>query len=475
VSEVKIAKLFASTSLGNGIESVRIDMGINTAATATLQMGVNTEKIVIEPLASEILDDIRKHQQKRLEGVTTPDVSVFVDDGLDGKFNMTGFLASPVLEISDGNIGYQANILDKASILDGLDLSFYNVAVDVPRQKEKPEDLPEPTGDVCKLLLDITNLLVGKYGLALSNEIDPVKKKIIQMRHELNNDGPLKVWREILQKSKVQHNSWTELIGMHKNSGKHISEKVVTMLCMKSSGFWNIVNQLMSAFQMFYRPDPNGDGYGEFVNNKDKVEGTSGNLELDIVNLNVRDGSARILQVGGVIMEAGSATVFRPDERTSATPACAGCFPETIKKGYVHNEIPPIWLVDANGLAIMGSEKDQKKTTPPGNDSPNLSLSDYVSRREEGVKYLEETENARSNVMSELCEYMFNELQLADSVLSARIPLNLKVKIGSRQSIRLGDAGTVEGFVSAVAHSIDLRQGKELDSFSQVTITHVKY
>ena len=68
MSEVKIAKLFASTSLGNGIESVRIDMGINTVATATLQMGVNTEKIVIEPLASEILDDIRKHQQKRLEG-----------------------------------------------------------------------------------------------------------------------------------------------------------------------------------------------------------------------------------------------------------------------------------------------------------------------------------------------------------------------------------------------------------------------
>jgi hypothetical protein len=476
MSNARIAKLNASTSLGKGIECVQISISINSSATATLQMGVDTGGVVIEPLASEILDEIRSHQQKRLGGVAKPDVSVFVDDDIHGTFNMTGFLASPVLEISKGNIGYQANILDKASILDGLDLSIYNQAVDTKRQKETPEDLPKPTGDVCKLLLDITNMLVGKYDAAYSAEFDPVKKKIIKMRHELNNSGPLQAWTEILQKSNVQHNSWSELISNHKNAGRHISEKIVTMLCMKSSGFWNVVNQLMSAFQMFYRPDPNGGSYGEFVNNKEKIDQSSGSLELDIVNLNVRDGSARILQVGGVIMEAGSAPAMRSDETPGvATPACAGHFPEEIKHGYIHNEIPPIWLVDASGVCLMGSEKDQKKETPPTNDSPNLDLDSYVSRRDEGVKHIEKTETARGGVMSELCEYMFKDLQLADSVISARIPLNLTVKVGVRQSIRMGNAGSVSGFVSGVIHRIDLRQGRELDSFSQVTITHVKY
>ena len=478
MSNVKIVKLEASTSLGNGIENVRIDINVNSAATATLQMGLKTETVVVEPLASELLTEIRGHQQKRLQGVASPDVSVFVDDGLGGKFNMTGFLASPMMEISDGNIGYQANILDKVSILDGLDLSIYNVAVDSFRNDQTTSELPEPTGDVCKLLLDVTELLVGKFDAAYEAETNSTKQQVMQMRHKLNNSGkgPLEVWRGILGNSKVQHDSWTKLIQNNPSAGKHIVDKVATMLATKSSGFWNIVNQLMAAFQMFYRPAPNGEGYGEFVNNKDKIDKPEGELELDIVNLNLRDGSARILQVGGVIMEAGSAPAFRDDQTASpSTPACAGFYPEEIKDGYIHNEIPPIWLVDAHGVPIMGSEQDQKKDTPPSEDSPNLNLSEYESRREEGVKFLEETESARSDVMSELCKFMFKELQLADSVISVRIPLNLKVEIGKRQTIKLGDAGSVKGFVSGVIHSIDLRQGKELDSYSQVTITHVEY
>lgn len=476
MSDARIAKLSASTSLGNGIECVRINIGINTTATATLQMGVNSEDVVIEPLASEILSELKTYQKSRLAGVSKPDVTVDVDDDVYGKFSMTGFFASPVLEISSGNIGYQANILDKASILDGLDLSIYNPAIDGFRQQERPEDLPEPTGNVGQLLLDITDKLVGKFALALSFENDPIKIKIMNMRHALNNSGPLEVWRSILQKSNVQHKSWSELISLHPNSGKHISEKIVTALTMKSSGFWNTVNYLMSAFQMFYRPDPGGSGYGEFVNNKDKVDKPEGNLELDIVNLNVRDGSARILQVGGVVMEAGSFKVFRADERPgSSTPSVAGCYPEDLKSGYIHNEIPPIWLLNADGLCVMGSKVDEKKKTPPSKDEVNLSLDEYVSRREGGKKHLEKTETARSSVMSELCEYMFKDLQLADSVLSARVPLNLTVQVGKRQTIRLGDAGSVTGFISDVTHSIDLRQGKELDSFSQVTITHVEY
>lgn len=479
MSEAQIAELSATTSFGNGVECVRIDVGINTAPTATLQMGMKPHKEVSEPLASEILAEIRKHQQKRLSGLATPDVTIDVKDGMGGTYSMTGYLASPCLEISTANIGYQANILDAVSILDGLDLSIYNQAVDSFRQDEKPVDLPEPTGDVCKLILDITDILVSKFGSAITQEQDSIKQEIIQMQHAVNtaSNGPLEVWKSILSNSKVQHDSWTDMISKNQNAGKHISEKVVTMLCAKSSGFWNIANTLMSAFQMFYRPDISGFGYGEFVNNKEKVENPDGNLDLHIVNLNVRDGSSRILQIGGVIMESGSAAEsFRSDEKPGQkTRSCAGHYPEKIKPGYIHNEIPPIWLVDAKGVPVMGSEIDQKKNTPPSKDGPNLDLNEYSSRREEGVKHLEETETARGDVMSELCKYMFKDLQLVDSVISARIPIDLKIEVGKRKTIKLGDAGTVKGFISSVSHSIDLRQGKELDSYSQVTITHVEY
>lgn len=473
MSKATIAKLSASVSLGNGIECVTVNMNVNTTSTAELQMGQKTSKVVVEPLASEVLAEIRGHQKKRLEGVASPDVTLNVDDDIYGKLSMTGFLASPMLEISDGNIGYQVNILDKASILDGLDLSIYEHSVDMLRQAEIPDTIPRPTGDVCKLLLELTNMLVENYGDALGKEQDPVKKRIIQMRHELNNSGPLEAWRAILSKSKVRHESWAAMLDLHENAGKHISYKTLNMLCTKSSGFWNVVNMIMSAFQMFYRPSLSD--YGEFVNNKDKVEGESGSIDLDAVNLNVRDGSARILQVGGVIMEAGGAAGFRDDETTGTTPACAGVYPEEIKKGYIHTEVPPIWLIDASGAPVMGSKVDEKKTTPPGNDEVDLSLSGYQGRRDGGKEHLKAFDKSRNEVMTELCKYMFKDLQLADSVISARIPLNLTIAVGKRQTIRLGEAGSIKGFVSAVTHRIDLRQGKELDSFSQVNITHVEY
>ena len=476
MSKPVIAKLSASVDLGNGVENVDINIGINTTATATLQLGQKTEQVVVRPLAADILKQIKEMQAKRLAGVSEPDVNLEVNDFLYGTMSMQGYVASPMLEISDGNVGFQLNVLDKASMLDGLDLSIYEHAFAPMRAAIRADGFPKPTGDVTKLLLEWTDLLVQQYDTALLKEYDPVKKRIIQMRHELNNSGPLQIWRKILTDSKVVHKSWKSVIDLHGGASTHISDKIRTMLCTKSSGFWNVVNMIMSAFQMYYKPDPGGSGYGEFRSNFDKMGDPKGTLELDIVNLNVRDGSARILQVGGVIIESGGAKgFFREDQRAASAPSCAGVYPDPVKKGYIHVDIPPIWLVDASGMPILGSAVDEKKSVEPGTDAPNLSLEEYQSRREKGVKQLEKSEKGRSAVMTEMCEYTFKDLQLQDSALSARLPLNLTIQVGERQNIKLGDSGTVKGFIQAVRHSIDLRQGKELDSFSQVTISHVEY
>lgn len=473
-----IAKLSAKVSTGNGVENIVINLAVNTAPSATLQLGKKSEQVIVKPLTSEVLAEIRQYQQKRLDGVSSPDVTLEVDDAIYGKFSMSGFSAAPMLEISTANIGFQMALLDKVSMLDGLDLSIYKRSVDMMRQAEIPDSIPiSKDGNVTKLLLDLTNMLVANYGLALSKEKDPVRKQIIQMRHELNTsqNGPLEIWRTILQNSNVVHESWGAMIGLHANSGKHISKQTLDMLCTHSSGFWNVLNRLMAAFQMFYKPDPAGN-YGKLVGNKEKIDVVSGNLELDIVNLNVRDGSTRILQVGAVTMESGSAPGLRSAEIAgSNTPATAGVYPDPIKKGYIHQEMPPIWLIDAHGAPVLGSKVDGKKDVEPGSEAPNYSQSEYKSRRAGSQEHLRKFEKTRSDVIKEMCESMFKELQLSDSVMSAQLPLNVTIPIGERKKIQLGDAGSVEGFVSSISHHIDLRQGRELDSFSRVTITHVKY
>lgn len=475
MSDVKIAKLQATCSLGNGIECVDINISVNSAATATLQLGQETQDVVVEPLAAEVLKQIKDMQTARLAGVTEPTLSLYVNDDVYGKFDMKGFLASPMLEISDGNIGFQVNVLDKASMLDGLDLSIYDSPNAGYRQAERAQDFPKPTGDVCKLLSEWTDKLVGNYDTAYKFESDPVKKSIIQMRHTLNNSGPLKIWRKILEDSRVTHRTWQDLITDHPAGGRHISDKARSMLCTKSSGFWNVVNMLMSGFQMYYKPEPNGEGYGKFCKNSDKAENPRGSLTLDIINLNVRDGSSRILQVGGVVIEGGGSTRYRSGERGTPGGSCAGVYPDPIKTGYIHSDVAPIWLVDASGVPILGSSIDTEKSKAPGSEAPNLNIGEYKERLKEGETHVDKIEVKRSSIMTEVCEQIFKDMQLQDSVLSARVPLNLTINVGERKNIQLGDSGSVTGFVQAIRHSIDLRQGRELDSFSQITITHVEY
>jgi hypothetical protein len=473
----KIAKLEATVSTGNGIETLQIRINVNAAASATLGLGPkDTGKVVLKPLTEEVLASIRAAQTERLNGVTEPNVDLTVKDGVYGEFAMSGFKAAPLLEIATAHMGEQLAILDKVSMLDGLDLSIYAAAIAKLRADEKSDNIPRPKGgDVAKLLLEITDMLVGQFSIALLEETDPVMRQIIQMRHDLNNSGPLKIWKQILAESDVNYESWGALTKLSDSAGRTLSLKVMTILTTKSSGFWNILNSLMAAFQMYYRPEPQGAGYGKLMLNKFKIDQVEGQQELDILNLNVRDGSARILQVGGVIMKMGSSAGYRADEKKPTTPAVAGVFPNPIKNGYIHEESAPIWLVDAVGAPVLGSEIDTEKNTEPGTKQPDLDLSKYVTRGEEGKKHIKEFEKARSDVMTELCESMFKELQLADSSMSAKIPLNLTIEVGKRKTIKLGDAGSVEGFISGIIHQIDLREGRDLDSFSQVTITHVKY
>lgn len=476
MSTPKVAKLSANSSTGHGVESLRLDISINTSPVVSVSVGSPTDDKVLRPLASGVLKEIQKLQAKRLTGgVSEPDITIQADDAVYGQISMDGYIAAPVLEISKANVGYTFSVIDKVGLLDCLDLSIYQSVVKMLRANEAKDRLPvQKDGNVCMLLKQLTALLVGSYQLALSKETDPVMKEVLKMQHEINQE-PLKIWYKILTDSNVIHKSWSKAVGYHDSIGVQISNRALELLCQKNSGFWNTINGLLAAFQMYYQPDLTT--YGKFCNNSSKTEKPTGPpLLLDTVNLNVADGSSRILQVGGVVMMATESAGLRAAETigVNPVPGVAGVAPKELLPGYIHKDVPPIWLTDANGAMVLGStiDKNKDKTQP----SPaNLSLKQYRERRAAAVQHLRDASQAKSDVLDELCQITFDDLQLADSRISARLPLNLTIKVGQRQVIHIGDDGTVEGFIAAVSHSIDLRAGAELDSFSQVTITHVKY
>ena len=66
-------------------------------------------------------------------------------------------------------------------------------------------------------------------------------------------------------------------------------------------------------------------------------------------------------------------------------------------------------------------------------------------------------------------------MQLAHSTAVATIPLDYTRKVGERVVVKILSGGSFTAFVSRIIHSVDLRQGKELNSFTQISFTHVRY
>ena len=85
-------------------------------------------------------------------------------------------------------------------------------------------------------------------------------------------------------------------------------------------------------------------------------------------------------------------------------------------------------------------------------------------------------------VMTELCEVMFKEIQLAHSTAGLTLPLDFSLndKVGKRATIEIvgkdgEDGGSFQALVSGITHSVDLRQGKSLNSYTQIRLSHAKY
>ena len=472
----EIVKVGVTSDLPESIESIRIQISVNTAPTATLTLVRESENRVTRILSSEAMQWIKAAQEKRLAGLNAPDVAINATDGRGGRWSMNGYKTAPIYEVSKAGAGHQVSVVDSVGVLDSLNLSIYDSNISGLRSSQfDSSDLPVSTdGDIGQLMMRMTRHLVGLYETALRAEPDPVKKQMIEIQHRINTSGALDVWYSLLARSDVRFASWSAAVSKRNNAIPHfLSQRLKSMLCQPTSGFWQNINTLLSSFYMFYQPPSVGFPSGRFMSNKFKTNETSGQLDLSVVNLNVMDGSARILPIGGVVMVGQETTGLRRSQFDAAEPSICALFPTEMKLGYIHKEPTPVWLINDTGTPILGSEIDEAVNNPT--DRPKLSIRGMLERVEKSTKHAESTSSSRGDIMTEMCKLSYEDILLADSSISTRIPLKLDLVVGARHTLRLAGGGTAEGFISGVNHSISLIQGADLDTFSQVTITHVKF
>lgn len=477
----KIAKIGVTIDGGDySAEGLRVTLAVGTIPTVALSVVRKSAPTVSHPMSAEVVASIKKRQKERLAGKKEPDVTINISDGVGGKMQFKGFQVAPVLDITTTSIADQFSVLGVDGVLDALDLGIYQAGSEKQRKETAAGSGPllDPIpaakeGNVAKLARGITEVLVKNYGASLDKESHPSIKQLMEQQHAINSGLPLEVWYKILDNSDVVYETWAAAAKDYEYIGSNITERMKLILTQRVGGFWNIANELMASFQMYYVPSTSGSG--KFVRADRKVNGPTTPLDVSASSISLADGSFRMLPPGGVVMMMPASVGARDESGyMPGTSSVAAQYPDPLVYGFIQREMPPAWLVNDKGMPVLGSELD--KVRAKAKRPLDLNLKNLVARQT-GVKDLKaDADTTSSGIMTELCEVMFKEIQLAHSTAVVTTPLDLMVPIGVRVTVNIkGGGGTFEAFVNGLMHSVDLKQGKELNSFTQISLTHCTF
>jgi hypothetical protein len=460
------------------VERIQLKSSVNSVPSATVSAVKGTRAKVYRPTSSIVINDIRERQIARLAGKEKPDITIKFSDGrTSNPITFTGYMAAPILTISKYNSRDQFTVVGDDSALDGLDMSIYKADSPSTRQDEKSALKPLVTaadGNIPYLAYGVTAVLEKNYEATL-NMLGDNERVLMARQHELNSGEPSLMWLHILQNSNAVYETLQEAIKNNKALGLHMTEKMSQIIRQKSSGFWSVLNNLMSTYQLYYKPAWTGSG-GLFRADK-RVNETALEATVHPTALSLADGSSRILQVGGVVLTApGLPGRLRSDEKQStqnSPPPIIAQYPIPILPGYIHKEMPPAWLLTGDSVPSVIAPSELPALS---SGRKVLSVLDYATFKEGAILAHATTNDKARGVLTEYCKVLYDSLRLADSTAEITIPLDVSFQVGERYKFKngLGEA-MFEGFLNGVVHSIDLREGKELESFTQLSITHVQY
>lgn len=461
-----------------------MDLDVNSFAKVRLSVArpkVGGEPIQA-PMSSAVIADIGEHQSDRLAGKVTPDLEINASDGLGGNARFEGFLAAPILEIGTNRTVDQLSGVGWDSQLDGLDFSIYSPTSPTVREETSPgegDQVPLPPakdGDIIGTMKGVTEALVANLAYTLNNDVLPRTKEVIQNRHNLNQQGAYQLWQQILDDSEVEFEAWEKWFQTAPRAATHLTTTVYNIVASKTPGFWNKMRYMMSAFQMHYIPNFQGPGFFKRVDNK--VGEPEGEIDVSARGISLADGSSRIAQPGGVVMMASGGRTSREETSEDPTrPRIVASYPRgAFFPGFIAEQAPPIWLPREDGYPILGTEVDERGSA--GGDKKDLGLPNYDKRKKGVNDYKEKVAETIQEVLEEYCEVLFKEIQLAHSsaVLTTPLDFAMNTHIGKRVTVNIlskeGDTGSFTAFIQGISHSVDLREGRNLNSYTQVRCTH---
>ena len=479
----KIAEVSASVNGGEYSPlSLVFRMDVNTFPVVNANVAELKEKVSVKaPMSQEVLARLGKLQNQRLAGRSDPDFVVTAEDGIGGSMRFSGYIVAPVLELTKYTTIDRLSAIGAVAAIDALDLSIYDAKPGAER-KESGDGMKHieaaKSGELDKVLTAITDVLVGNFDFVLAKENRALSQELLKIQHDINNSGPLDLWKEILSNSKIKYDSWDAAFAEYPPIARELSSRVKDFLVAKTSGFWGHIKSLMSSFKLYYIQAFDGVGYLE--RSDKKVSDPQLTIAVSASGISIADGSSRILQPGGVVMMMRGGAAERAESQPDPElPRIVAYAPDPVQSGFIHREPPPFWLLREEVVPIF---KDEVSTVSVSAGQVSLSLSDREEARKSGHQYKAKVDTVSEGIMTELCEVIFKEIQLAQSTATLTMPLSFAMNeyVGKRATVKIqsgdgGDGGQFTAFISGITHSVDLQQGKQLNSSTELRLSHADY
>jgi hypothetical protein len=154
-----------------------------------------------------------------------------------------------------------------------------------------------------------------------------------------------------------------------------------------------------------------------------------------------------------------------------------------LRLGFIQEEPPPFWITDKYGVALINLD-EVKSTANEEDKKVKLSLEQYPADKKTGAAIMDKYDVVSTGMMTEICEVIFKEQQLSHSTAVVTVPLSFDLNdyIGRRVTVHLegsaiegGLGGSFDAFITGISHMVDLRDGKQMNSYSQVRCSHVTF
>lgn len=465
-------------------DEITISAAVNTHVSAafTAYSGSEAAKSATKVMAAQVAAKMGQAQRIGFSNRTSPDTRIRAEDGAGGIGTYNLFLTGPTFMMNTGSIRPGFAAVAESALVANLKMDIYTT--NTGRNKGNKDSLsggaliPEK---VCKStnlagrIKELTEAVIKnwqRYGAGTSAEA-----QLKQQRHQINLNGPLNLWYQMLDNSVPRLEStaeWMEILT--KDGGdatnRDFNMEILSVLRGTTRDFQETIDTIRGMFQLVVIPDRSG-GPGSFAVMPELLLAEPLPLVLPATSMLLNgDSSQDLLPLQQVLVRGQPifATLISRDPSLSSTDGgeyYIGGFPDEVPSasGDVAIVALPSFLRDT--LTRVTSMRGNRPPAPETISAGFSQISQLTSQF---------TSEIARKLIRDYCRGVYVDMALGGTSTSISVPADLSLWPGNRYRVLNSDGDEIfTGFLAGVQHMFKKSPGSGGQAISTCNFTHILF